>query len=80
MDFLKKIWPTAFGVKAKDVASLIIQLLIFVLVIVAGGLLIWLLAHIPVVNIFTGILGTLLDIYGIVGIVLCILKFLDVLK
>lgn len=80
MDILKKIWPTAFAVKKKDVVSLIIQILIFIVICVVGGLLIGLLAGIPVVNVICGILGAALDIYGVVGIVLCVLQFLDVLK
>lgn len=80
MDYLKKFWPTAFKTQKKDVASLIIQILIFLVIGFVGGFAIGLLAKIPVVNIFTGIIGSLLGIYGIVGIVLCVLIYLDVLK
>ena len=39
-------------------------------------LLIGLLAAIPVIGILFGLVGSLLGIYNIVGIVLCVLKFL----
>ncbi len=80
MDMLKKFWPTPFKVQEKDVASLIIQLVIFLVVCVVAGWLISLLALIPIINIIAILAGSLLEIYGIVGIVLCVLKFLGLVK
>ena len=77
MEFLQKFWPTCFKVKAKDVASLIVQLIIFLVFCIVGGFFIGIILKIlPIL----GILGGLVELYGIVGIVLCFLKFFDVLK
>ncbi len=77
MDFLKKLWPTCFKVKEKDVASLIVQLLIFLVFCIVGGFFIGIVIKIlPILGIF----GGLVELYGVVGIVLCFLKFFDVIK
>ena len=78
MDSLKKIWPTPFKIKKGDLKSFLIQLIIFIVVCAVVGVLIGVLAKIPIVGIFTWILGILLEVYSIVGIVLCILKFFGI--
>ena len=78
MDMLKKIWPTPFKVEQKNVVSLIIQLVIFLIICAVVGWLISVLAQIPVIGIIAGIVGALLEIYSIVGIVLFVLNFLGV--
>ncbi len=78
MDFLKKFFPFSF--KATEIVSLIVSIIIYLVIGVVGGLVIGLLANIPVVNLICGILGALLDIYGLVGIVLSILVFVKVIK
>ncbi|MBP3378094.1 MAG: hypothetical protein J6L96_05040 [Clostridia bacterium] len=80
IDYLKMIWPTPFKVQEKDVVSLVMQLVIFLVVCTVGGLLIGLLAGLPVVGFIFVILGSLLDIYGLVGIILAVLKFLGMVK
>lgn len=80
MDLVKKLWPTPFKIRPKDVMSFVIQLIIFIVVCAVGGILIGLLAGIPIVGIIFSILGGLLDLYGLIGIVLCVLVFLDVVK
>ncbi|MBQ8416069.1 MAG: hypothetical protein IJX13_04110 [Clostridia bacterium] len=80
MEMLQKLWPTPFKVKKGDVASLLIQLIIFLVVCVVIGFALGLLWWVPIVNIIAGILGALLELYSLVGIVLCLLKFFDVLK
>ena len=80
MDLLRKFWPTPFKIKAKDVVSFVVQLIIFIVVCAVGGILIGLLAGIPIVGIIFSILGGLLDLYGLIGIVLCVLVFLDIVK
>ena len=80
MDLLKTIWPTPFKVKSKDVTSLVVQLVIFVLVCVVASVLIAILAKLPIIGWIIGIVGGLIDLYGVVGVVLAILKFCDVLK
>ena len=80
MDFLKAFWPTPFKIKPKDVASFLIQLLIFVVVVALVGVLIGVLRNIPILGWVFGIVGSLVGIYNVVGIVLCVLVFADVLK
>lgn len=80
MDLLKKVWPTPFKIKEKDVVSFVVQLIIFVVICAVVGFLIGILAGIPIIGIIFSILGGLMELYGFVGIVLCILKFLDLVK
>lgn len=80
MDLLKKIWPTPFKIRPKDVVSFVIQLVIFIVVCAIGGLLIGLLSGIPIAGIIFSILGGLLDLYGLIGVILCVLVFLDIVK
>ena len=80
MDYLKMIWPTPFKVQEKNVVSLVFQLVIFLVICAVGGLLIGLLARLPIVGFIFVILGGLLDIYGLVGIILAVLKFLGMVK
>ena len=79
MDILKKLWPTACAIKTKDVVSLVIQLVIFLVVCAVVGWLIAVLASIPVIGLIFTLVGALLEIYSIVGIVLCVLKFLGMI-
>ena len=78
MDFLKTLWPTPFKIKSKDLKSFLIQLIIFIVVCAVVGVLIGILSAIPILGVIFWILGSLLELYSLVGIVLCILKFLDV--
>ena len=78
MDFLKTLWPTPFKVKEKDLVSLIIPLLIFLVICAVVGVLIKILSGIAIIGIIFAIIGSLMEIYSIVGIVLCILKFFAV--
>ena len=80
MDFLKKLWPTPFKIEEKNVVSLIIQLVIFLVICAVVGWLIGILAGIPIIGIVFGIIGSLMEIYSLVGIVLCVLKFLGLVK
>ncbi|MBR2453819.1 MAG: hypothetical protein IKB35_02335 [Clostridia bacterium] len=78
MDALKKYWPTVQKVKKGDVVSLIIQLVILLVVCaVVSWVVLGVLSAIPVVNILCGIIGLAIDLYGLVGIILCILRFID---
>jgi hypothetical protein len=80
MDFLKKLWPTPFKIQEKNVVSLIVQLVIFVVIVAVVGWLFGILAGIPIIGIIFGVLGSLIGLYNTVGIVLCILKFLGIVK
>jgi hypothetical protein len=80
MDMLKKLWPTPFKIERKNLSSFLIQLIIFIVVCAVVGVLIGVLSAIPIVGIIFWIVGSLLEIYSLVGIVLCVLVFLDVVK
>ena len=76
MDLLRKIWPTPFKVEKGNIVSFLIQLIIFLVIVAVVGWLIALLAALPIIGIIFGLVGSLIGIYNIVGIVLCVLKFL----
>lgn len=76
MDLLKMIWPTPFKIQKGNVVSLVIQLVIFLVICAVVGWLIGLLASTPVVGVIFGIVGGLMGLYSLIGIVLCVLKFL----
>ena len=80
MDFIKKLWPTPFKIKKGNVVSFVVQLLIFLVLTALFGWLIGLLAKLPIVGIVFGIVGSLMGIYTLIGAVLCLLKFLDLVK
>lgn len=76
MDFVKKLWPTPFKIKKGNLASFLIQLIIFIVIVAVVGWLIGLLAGLPIIGIIFSLVGSLIGIYNIVGIVLCVLRFL----
>ena len=80
MDFLKKLWPTPFKIKKGDFVSFLVQLLIFLVLTAVFGWVISLLAGLPIVGIVFSIIGSLMGIYTLIGAVLCVLKFLDLVK
>ncbi|MCQ2538200.1 MAG: hypothetical protein MJ124_07360 [Lachnospiraceae bacterium] len=80
MGLIRSIWPTPFNIKKGNVVSFIIQLVIFLVVVAVVGWLFSILSGIPIVGIIFGILGSLLGIYSLVGVILCILCFLGLCK
>ena len=78
MNFLKKVWPYSFN--TKTISSLIVRVLIYVLVATVASVLMGVLAHVKVLNVFLFIFAPLIDIYVVVGVVLVLLSFFDVLK
>lgn len=80
MDLLRKIWPTPFKVEPGKIGSLIIQVIIFLIVCAIVGFVASLLTSVPVVGIVFTVITSLMGIYSTVGIILCILKFVGVVK
>lgn len=88
MDILKKIWFYSFKVEKKNVSSLVVNLIVWIVAAFAAGLVLWLAtaltAWIPVVGFLValvlGIVGSVVELYSLIGIVLAILVFADVLK
>ncbi len=80
MDILKKLFPHAFKCNKSDLTKFIVTLVIYFVISIVAGVAIGILAKVPVVNIFCGLLGTLVELYTLGGIVLSILCYLEVLK
>jgi uncharacterized membrane protein len=79
MDILKKIFPLSWAY-TKDVANLIIGILIYIVGGAIAGAVIGFLSAIPVIGLVFGLVGSLIGIYSLAGIVLQILVFTKVLK
>lgn len=77
---LKRLWPTPFKIEKGNVGSFVVQLIIFIVVCAVVGIVIGLLSAIPILGIIFWILGSLVELYSFVGVVLCILQFAGVLK
>lgn len=78
MDVLKKFWPTPFKIKKGDLVSFLVQLIIFIVVCAVVGWLLGLLSAIPIIGLIFGLIGALLELYSVVGIILCILVFIGI--
>ena len=72
MELLQKIFPFSFG--AKDIAGLIIKILVY---IVASTVLGFVVGLIPLIG---GLIGSLIGLYSTVGIVMAVLDYLKILK
>ena len=79
MDFLKTLWPTPFKIKKGDLMSFLVQLIIFLVITAVMGVLIGFLSGIAIIGVVFTIVGSLLGLYSLIGVVLCILKFLAVI-
>lgn len=79
METLKKYFPYAFAAK-KDVAALVINILIHIVVGAVIGFVFSLLSFIPILGIIIGLAGTLIDIYITASLVLSILDYFKILK
>ena len=79
MDMLKKFFPYSFAAK-KDVAALVINIIVYIVVGFIAGALIGLLWWVPIVNIITGILGSAIELYILIGLVLTVLDYCKILK
>lgn len=80
MNFLRSVWPIPFKVSRSSVASLIWRIVVFVVVCIIFTALMGILSHIAIVGTIFSILGSLMDLYCTVGIVLCFLVFFGVFK
>ncbi len=87
MDALKKLFPLSFKY-TKDAANLVIGILIYIVIGIIAGALIWLagmiIGWIPVVGALVGwvlrLVGSLIDVYVVAGIVIQVLVFAKVIK
>ncbi len=81
MNTLKKLFPLSFKVKS-GVLSLLINILIQVIVAAIAGVLIGVIAGLglPVISWLFSIVCGLVDLYCLVGIILGLLYFFDIIK
>lgn len=79
MELLKKYFPFAFTEK-KDVAALVIMAIIHVVADAVIGVVIGLLAKIPVLGALIGVLGGLIGLYILISLVLVFLDYFKILK
>ena len=79
MDLLKAIFPFSFGAK-KDVVALVVNILIYLVAGAVVGVVLGLLGRIPVLGLLFRLLSGLVGLYCLVGIVLSVLDFMNVLK
>jgi len=79
MDALKKIFPLSFKF-AKDVANLIIGILIYVVIGAIAPAILGILGFLPVIGWILGIVSSLVGIYCLAGIIIQILVFAKVIK
>ena len=77
MDTIKKIWPIPFKVTKGDTSSFVVNLIVFIIICAIGGIAIGVLNFlVPFLSVVWWIIGSLLELYGFIGIVLCIVRFL----
>ena len=60
--------------------SLVVAIVIYALIDIVCGLVIGLLAKLPIIGIIFGLIGSLIGIYALIGIVLSVLVFLKLAK
>ena len=79
MDMLKKLFPLSFQPKA-DLASLIINILIQLVISVVAGWVIGIVSAIPLIGILFGLVGSLVGLYFLAGIIFSLLDYFKILK
>ena len=79
MDTLKKFFPLSFKF-AKDVANLIIGIIIYLVIGAVAPAILGILGFLPIIGWILGIVSSLVGIYCLAGIVIQILVFAKVLK
>lgn len=79
MELLKTVFPFSFQPK-KDVAALVINILIYLAVGLVASLLIGLLSKINVLGLIVSLVGGLADLYVTAGVVLSVLDYTKVIK
>ena len=78
MDILKKFFPTAF--KSNDLKPFIIALVVYLLIDIVCGVVIGVLAKLPIIGFIFSLIGTVIGLYALIGIILSVLVFVKVIK
>lgn len=80
MEMLKKIWPHPFKIAAKDAKAMVVQIIVWFVASALVGIVLGLLTFIPVIGMLLSTISSLFGLYSTVAIVLCILKYFDIVK
>lgn len=78
MDFLRKLWPFSF--ETKSVSDLVLKAILYVILAALFSILMGVVNNVIVLNVIMIIVGTLADIYLLVGLILLFLNYFKVLK
>lgn len=78
METLKKYFPLSF--RGTDVPALIVSIIIYLVIDIVCGVVIGILALLPIIGFVFALLGSLVGLYALAGIVIAILYFVKVLK
>jgi ABC-type xylose transport system permease subunit len=78
MELLQRIFPLSFG--KKDLAGLIITILIYLVVGAVLGAVVAFLTKIPIIGFIFALIGSLIGIYIFAGLVILILVYLNLLR
>lgn len=79
MDILTKLFPFSFQPKA-DMTALVINVVIYVVVAAVIGFVLAIIKKIPIVGLIPKIICSLVELYVVIGIVLSVLDYMQVLK
>ncbi len=79
MEMLRKFFPYSFA-KKDGFTGLVINLIVYIVAGAIASVVIWLGTLIPIVGILMSILGSLLGLYILIGMILSVLDYLQVLK
>jgi len=87
MDILKKLFPQAFKCKKSDTNNFVVTLIVYIVMFVIAGVLMWIagfLTGIPVLGALVAIALRILDavvlLYTVIGIVLSILCYAEIIE
>lgn len=78
MNLLRKLWPFSF--ETKSVSDLVLKAVLYVILAALFSILMGVVNNIIVLNVIMIIVGTLADIYLLVGLILLFLNYFKVLK
>ena len=80
MNLFKALWPMPFKIKKGKFWSFIFRTLAFALLCAFAIGAMGMLSHIKFIGDVTAVLGIIAELYGIIGIVLCVLVFFGIVK
>ena len=78
MNLLRKLWPFSF--ETKSVSDLVLKAILYVILAALFSILMGVVNNVIVLNVIMIIVGTLADIYLLVGLILLFLNYFKVLK